>query len=95
MDNPGTRYCRFIDGVNRRALADLDQFLAGGVVQHAPEPAVGIDAARRVLAGAAARRRRPCASRVGPPGRGIAPSDGTPTCFWPARADYPPGRTQR
>jgi predicted ester cyclase len=46
-----TLYCRFIDSVNHRQLADLDWFLAGGVVQHAPEAAVGIDAVRRTLAG--------------------------------------------
>jgi predicted ester cyclase len=46
-----TLYCRFIDGVNRRRLDQLDQFLAPGVVQHTPEAAVGIDAVRRTLTG--------------------------------------------
>ena len=51
MDDPGTLYCRFIDSLNRRALDDLDQFLAARVVQHALEPSAGIEAARRALAG--------------------------------------------
>jgi predicted ester cyclase len=45
-----TLYCRFIDGLNRRRLDQLGEFLAPGVVQHAPEPAVGIDAVRGMLA---------------------------------------------
>jgi predicted ester cyclase len=47
----GTVYCRFIDSLNHRRLADLDQYLTVDVVQHAPESAVGIDAARQALMG--------------------------------------------
>ena len=43
-------YCRFVDSVNRRQLADLDQFLARDVVQAAPERTVGLEAARQALA---------------------------------------------
>ncbi len=46
-----TSYCRFIDSLNHRRLADLDRYLAAGVVQHAPEAAVGIEAVRHTLAG--------------------------------------------
>ncbi|MGI9148770.1 MAG: ester cyclase [Chloroflexota bacterium] len=49
MDDHGTLYCRFTDSINHRELGDLDQFLAADVVQHGPDPAVGIDAARRAL----------------------------------------------
>jgi predicted ester cyclase len=50
-DDPATRYCRFVDSIiNHRRLADLDQFLAAEVVDHAPEQTVGIDAARQGLA---------------------------------------------
>jgi predicted ester cyclase len=44
-----TLYCRFIDSINRRQLTDLNQYLTIDVVQHAPESAVGIDAARQTL----------------------------------------------
>ena len=50
MDDVATLYCRFIDSLNYRRLSDLDQFLAARVVQHAPDPAIGIDAARQALA---------------------------------------------
>jgi predicted ester cyclase len=44
-------YCRFIDSVvNRRGLDHLDQFLARDVVEHAPDPSVGLAASRRRLA---------------------------------------------
>ena len=44
-----TLYCRFVDGLNRRRLDQLDQFLAADVVQHAREAAVGIAAVQRTL----------------------------------------------
>jgi predicted ester cyclase len=46
-----TLYCRFIDALNHRRLADLDRYLAADVVQHAPAATVGLEAARRALAG--------------------------------------------
>ena len=49
MDDAGTLYCRFIDSLNHRRLGNLDQFLAARVVQHAPDPAIGIDAAHQAL----------------------------------------------
>jgi predicted ester cyclase len=46
-----TLYCRYIESViNRRRLDDLDQFLAGDVVDHAAETTIGLDAMRRRLA---------------------------------------------
>jgi predicted ester cyclase len=46
-----TLYCRFIESVvNRRRLADLDQFLARDVVQTAPGRTVGLEATRQGLA---------------------------------------------
>jgi predicted ester cyclase len=44
-----TLYCQFIDSVNRRQLTHLSQYLTIDVVQHAPEAAVGIDAAQQTL----------------------------------------------
>jgi len=44
-----TLYCRFIDSVNRRQLTHLSRYLTTDVVQHAPEAAVGIDAAWQTL----------------------------------------------
>jgi predicted ester cyclase len=49
-DDPATRYCRFIESVvNHRRLDQLDQFLSTEVVEHTPEPRVGIEAARQGL----------------------------------------------
>jgi predicted ester cyclase len=48
--DPATLYCRFIESVvNHRKLNHLDEFLAGDVVDHAPEQTVGIVAARQTL----------------------------------------------
>ncbi|MBV9581727.1 MAG: ester cyclase [Chloroflexi bacterium] len=46
-----TLYCQFVDSLNQRRLTDLDRYLDPGVVQHAPETTVGVEAVKHTLLG--------------------------------------------